>query len=128
LLGADETPGAYSATTARRASAWYAWALRAPDPVIYRLNESRTAEVGRAIIRDFPATLVCDDTAYHALQKQGGALRIAHCWGSRARKFIEPKTPRRSKCNQVLDLIGERSEVDAQLALSSWMADAFDPF
>jgi transposase len=81
VLGADETPWRLMGHQGKASKRWYAWALCAPNAVIYRLNESRSAEAARAIVREFAGTLVCDGyTAYAALQKQGSSFRIAHCW------------------------------------------------
>jgi transposase len=79
VLGADETPWRLLGHNGKASKRWYAWALCSPDAVIYRIDESRSAEAARAILRDFAGTLVCDGyTAYHALQKQGARFRIAH--------------------------------------------------
>jgi transposase len=113
VLGADETPWRLLGHNGKASKRWYAWALCAPDAVIYRINESRSAEAGRAIIRDFAGTLVCDGyTAYHALQKQGASFRIAHCWALARRKFIEAEDSAPVPCKQVLDLIGELYAVE----------------
>jgi transposase len=116
VLGADETPWRLLGHNGKASKRWYAWALCAPDAVIYRIDESRSAEAGRAIIRDFAGTLVCDGyTAYHALQKQGGAFRIAHCWAHVRRKFIEAEDSAPVACKQVLDLIGELYAVERSM-------------
>jgi transposase len=116
VLGADETPWRLMGHHGKASKRWYAWALCAPNAVIYRLDESRSAEAGRALIGDFGGTLVCDGyTAYHALQKQGGRFRIAHCWAHVRRKFIEAEPSAPAPCKEVLDLIGELYAVEREM-------------
>jgi transposase len=116
VLGADETPWRLLGHNGKASKRWYAWALCARDAVIYRIDETRSADAGRAIIRGFSGTLVCDGyTAYHALQKQGASFRIAHCWAHVRRKFIEAEDSAPSACREVLDLIGELYAVEREM-------------
>jgi transposase len=116
VLGADETPWRLMGHQGKASKRWYAWALCAPNAVIYRLDESRSAEAGRAILRTFAGTLVCDGyTAYSALQKQGASFRIAHCWAHVRRKFIEAEQSAPTACKEILDLIGELYAVEREM-------------
>lgn len=116
VLGADETPWRLMGHHGKASKRWYAWALCAPNAVIYRLDESRSAEAARAILHDFAGTLVCDGyTAYGALLKQGARFRIAHCWAHVRRKFIEAEQSAPSACKEVLDLIGELYAIEREM-------------
>lgn len=116
VLGADETTWRLMGHQGKASKRWYAWALCAPNAVIYRLDESRSAEAARALLGDFDGTLVCDGyTAYHALQKQGGRFRIAHCWAHVRRKYIEAESSAAAPCKEILDLIGELYAVEREM-------------
>ena len=116
VLGADETTWQLLGHRGKASKRWYAWALCADDAVLYRLDESRSAEAARKVIRDFKGTLVCDGyTAYQALKKQGASFRIAHCWAHVRRKFIEAEDSASAPCTQVLDLIGKLYEIERGL-------------
>jgi transposase len=113
VLGADETTWSLLGHRGKPSKRWYTWALCADDGVLYRLDESRSAEAARKILRDFKGTLVSDGyTAYHSLKKQGASFRIAHCWAHVRRKFIEAEVSARAQCAEVLDLIGKLYEVE----------------
>lgn len=78
VLGADETP--WRRMAGQRSKRWSAWALCAPNAVYYHLDESRSAEAAKKVLRDFSGTLVCDGySAYESLKKQGALFRVAHC-------------------------------------------------
>jgi transposase len=113
VLGADETPWHLLGHHGKASKRWYAWALCADDAVIYRIDESRSADAARKVLREFDGTLVCDGyTAYQALKKRGALFRIAHCWAHVRRKFIEAEDSSPKPCAQVLDLIGKLYEVE----------------
>jgi transposase len=113
VLGGDETPWKLLGNQGRASKRWYAWALCAEDAVVYRIDESRSAEAAKKVLRDFRGTLLCDGyTAYEALRKQEGAFRIAHCWAHVRRKFIEAEESAPKQCGEVLDLIGQLYEVE----------------
>lgn len=116
VLGADETPWHLLGHHGKASKRWYAWALCADDAVFYRIDESRSAEAARKVLRDFSGTLVCDGyTAYQSLKKQGAPFRIAHCWAHVRRKFVEAEQTAPAPCAQVLDLIGKLYEVERNL-------------
>lgn len=116
VLGADETPWKMlRARNKAKRKRWYAWALAAPDAVIYRIDSSRSAEAAARALGDFRGTLVCDGyTAYETLRKQRAGLRLAHCWAHARRKFweIEPLYP--DKCGPILELIGQLYGIEAE--------------
>jgi len=113
VLGVDETTWQLLGHRGKPSKRWYTWALCADDGVLYRLDESRSAEAASKIIGDFKGTLVSDGyTAYHALKKQGAGFRIAHCWAHVRRKFIEAEGSAKAQCAEVLDLIGKLYEIE----------------
>lgn len=117
VLGADETPWKLLGHSGKRSQRWYAWALCAADAVIYRIDESRSAEAAARVLRDFRGTIVCDGyTAYEALKKRGAAFRIAHCWAHVRRKFIEAEHTAPEQCREVLDLIGQLYAIEREAA------------
>jgi transposase len=116
VLGADETTWSLLGHRGKASKRWYAWALCADDAVLYRLDESRSAEAARKIIGDFKGTLVSDGyTGYQALKKQGASFRIAHCWAHVRRKFIEAESSAKAQCAEVLDLIGKLYAVERSI-------------
>jgi transposase len=116
VLGADETPWRLLGHNGKASKRWYAWALCAPDAVVYRIDESRSAEAARAVLRDFAGTLVCDGyTAYSALQKQGASFRIAHCWAHVRRKFIEAEDTAPGPCKEILDHIATLYAIEREM-------------
>ena len=116
VLGADETPWRLLGHNGTKSKRWYAWALAADDAVVYRIDESRSAEAAEKILRDFAGTLLVDGyTAYEGLRKRGALFRIAHCWAHVRRKFIEAHDTHAKECAEVLDMIGALYGVEREL-------------
>jgi transposase len=116
ILGADETPWKLLGNQGKSTKRGYVWALCADDAVVYRFDESRSAEAAKAILGNFSGSLVCDGyTAYESLKKQGIPVRIAHCWAHVRRKFIEAEASDPAPCKAVLDLIGRLYGVEREL-------------
>ena len=111
VLGADETP--WKMMKKGGSKRWYAWALCAEDAIVYRIDESRSAEAAKKVLRDFEGTLVCDGyTAYESLRKRGATFRIAHCWAHVRRKFIEARDTAPDACDEVLGFIAQLYEIE----------------
>lgn len=116
VLGADETSWRLLGHNGKASKRWYAWALCSQNAVVYRIDQSRSAQAARAIIRDFAGTLVCDGyTAYHALQKQGAGFRIAHCWAHVRRKYIEAGDTAPAAAKEILDHIAALYAIEREM-------------
>lgn len=110
VLGADETRWRMLDQKGRDAGVaknWQVWALAAPDAVVYRIEDSRSAEAAKNVLRDFAGVAMTDGYgAYEALAKRGGAFVVAHCWAHVRRKFVEAEAffP---EAKTAIDLIAE---------------------
>ena len=95
---------------------WQVWAVVCENAVSYRLLPSRSADAAAAVLEDFSQTLICDGyAAYAALQKRGGAFRIAHCWAHVRRKFVELESLHPELEETVLKHIGELYAIEREL-------------
>jgi transposase len=105
VLGGDETRWPLLGSKSQKR--WHAWALCAPDAVVYRIAEGRTAEEARAMLKDFCGILMVDGLgSYESYAGHGGRFTLVNCWAHVRRKFVEceEKFP---QATQAIELIGE---------------------
>lgn len=107
VIGADETHWPMLGTSDGENKRWQAWTVAASDAVCYRIQDSRSAEAGREVLRAYGGVVMADGySAYASLAKNGGRFELAHCWAHVRRKFIEVE-PVASIAAEMLDMIGE---------------------
>lgn len=117
VLGADETRWRMLDQKGRDAGVaknWQAWALAAPDAVVYRIEDSRSAEAAKKVLGGFAGVAMTDGyAAYEALAKRSGAFKVAHCWAHVRRKFVEAE-PFFAGAKTAIDLIGELYAIEGR--------------
>ncbi|MFL5298752.1 MAG: IS66 family transposase [Anaeromyxobacteraceae bacterium] len=110
VLGADETRWHMLDGKGRDAGVsknWQVWALAAPDAVVYRIEDSRSADAAKKVLGDFAGIAMTDGYAvYAALAKSGGRFIVANCWAHVRRKIIEAE-PFFAEAKQGVELIAE---------------------
>ena len=116
VVGADETR--WPLLGAPGATKWHAWALAAPEAIVYRIAPSRGVEAARAVLRGYRGCVIADGySAYSALrtreEETGAAFTLAHCWAHVRRKFLDAAAfyPQAA---EVVDLIGQLYACDAR--------------
>lgn len=115
VLGADETRWRMLDGKGRDAGVsknWQVWALAAPDAVVYRIEDSRSAGAAKKVLVDFDGVAMTDGYAvYTALAKSGGRFIVANCWAHVRRKLIEAE-PFFVEAKTVIELIRELYEIE----------------
>ncbi len=88
VLGADETR--WPLLGSKQQTRWHAWALGAPDAVVYRIQEGRDAEAARVLLREFSGVLMVDGLGtYQSVATKNRALSLVNCWMHVRRKYVE---------------------------------------
>ena len=89
ILGGDETR--WPLLGSKSQTRWHAWALCAPDAVVYRIQEGRDAKAARHLLQDFDGILMVDGlSTYESVAAgSGGKLTLVHCWMHARRKYVE---------------------------------------
>jgi transposase len=117
VVGADETRWRMLDQKGRDAGVaknWQVWALAAPDVVVYRIEDSRSAEAAKKVLGGFAGVAMTDGYgAYEALAKKSGAFTVAHCWAHVRRKFVEAE-PFFAEAKTAVDLIGELYAIEGR--------------
>src|SRR6266508_3037574 len=95
------------------AKQWQVWAVAAPDPVAYCIEDSRSAEAAKKALRGFKGAVMADGYGvYESLAKMPGSFVLAHCWAHARRKYRDVEHAFPAQVNEVVDLIGEIYAVD----------------
>lgn len=89
ILGGDETR--WPLLGSKSQTRWHAWALCAPDAVVYRIQEGRDTEAARHMLQEFGGILMVDgpSTYESAAAGSGGKLTQVNCWMHARRKYVE---------------------------------------
>ncbi|ATB27444.1 IS66 family transposase [Melittangium boletus] len=89
ILGGDETR--WPLLGSKSQTRWHAWALCAPDAVVYRIQEGRDAQAARHLLQDFDGIFMVDGlSTYESVAAgSGGKLTLVHCWMHARRKYVE---------------------------------------
>lgn len=89
ILGGDETR--WPLLGSKSQTRWHAWALCAPDAVVYRIQECRDVEAARHMLQDFGGILMVDGlSTYESVAAgSGGKLTLVNCWMHARRKYVE---------------------------------------
>jgi len=114
VIGADETywrlMGRKVETENKR---WWAWCIRGPNGVAFRILDSRSKEAAKEILQGYTGTVMADGYGvYAALAKKASAFVLANCWSHVRRKFWEIRENYPQPCEEILNLIGELFAVE----------------
>ena len=112
ILGADETR--WPLLGSKSQTRWHAWALCAPDAVVYRIQEGRDVEAARNMLKDFRGILMTDGlSTYESVAGKSAGMCLVNCWMHARRKFVEcaESFP---QANEALDMIAELYAVERE--------------
>jgi transposase len=103
---ADETRWPLLGMMGRKTKNWFVWSLAADDAVLYKIQDGRSNEEGRELLRDFKGVAVTDGyIVYDSLSKTNGFV-LANCWSHARRKFIEAEASEPGEAADFIDKIG----------------------
>jgi transposase len=112
ILGADETR--WPLLGSKHQTRWHAWALCAPDAVVYRIQEGRDAEAARALLGGFSGVLMVDGLGtYQSVADKNRSLSLVNCWMHVRRKYVECGE-KCAEAHQALELIGALYKVEEE--------------
>ena len=114
VIGADETRWPVMGKGNEGRDGWYAWCIRGPAGVAFRILDGRSKEAGRTVLQGYRGVVVADGYgAYSALAEDRAApFTLANCWAHVRRKFWEIRENYPASCQEILDLIAERYTVE----------------
>jgi transposase len=91
---------------------WQMWCLTAPDAVVHRIREDKSADTFRDLMDGYAGTVVCDALKTHEAGARGNdAIALAGCWAHVYRKFQEA-APDHPEAHLALKWIGQLYEID----------------
>jgi transposase len=90
VLGVDETTWRLLKTEEKgKSKTWWVWARRCDNAVHYTLDASRSAQVAKQLLGNYPGTVICDGyAAYESLSKSNPKLKLANCWAHARRELL----------------------------------------
>ena len=114
VIGADETRWPVTGEGNEGRDGWYAWCVRGPAGVAFRILDSRSKEAARTVLQGYRGVVVADGYgAYSALAEDRAApFTLANCWAHVRRKFWEIRENYPASCQEILDLIAELYTVE----------------
>ena len=109
----------------RKGKPWQMWCVTAPDIVVHRIREDKSAKSFVAFVGDFEGTIVCDAASTHDAGvddaarpiAEGGrdnkAIVLAGCWAHVFRRFKEA-APDHAEANFMMEWIQKLYAIDAR--------------
>ncbi|MEQ8985904.1 MAG: IS66 family transposase [Deltaproteobacteria bacterium] len=111
----DETRWPLLGVKGRKTKNWFVWSLVADHGVIYRIQDSRSNEAGKALLRDFSGVAVADGyVVYESLARQNG-FTLANDWCHVRRKLIEAEGSSPEIAGELLDEIGALFKIEREV-------------
>ncbi|OJT20553.1 hypothetical protein BO221_31675 [Archangium sp. Cb G35] len=112
ILGGDETR--WPLLGSKSQTRWHAWALCAPDAVVYRIQEGRDTEAARNMLKGFRGILMTDGlSTYESVAGKSAGMSLVNCWMHARRKYVECAEAFR-QANEALDMIAELYAVERE--------------
>jgi len=91
---------------------WQMWCLTAPDAVVHRIRDDKSANTFKDLMGGYTGTVVCDALKTHEAGARGNdAIALAGCWAHVFRKF-EEAAPDHPEAHLALKWIGRLYEID----------------
>jgi transposase len=116
IVGADETRWRILDGKGRdggEAKQWQVWAVAAPDAVAYSIEDSRSSEAAKKVLRGFAGVVMADGyKVYDSLAREPGGFVLANCWAHPRRKYLEVEHAFPAQVKEIVGLIGELYAVD----------------
>jgi transposase len=96
-------------------SKWWVWAVRAPNAVVYHLDEHRSKDAAATLLSNYHGVVMCDGyVAYLSLANQYPDVLLAHCWSHIRREFHELEERTKGASEGMLALIDELFAIDRE--------------
>jgi transposase len=91
---------------------WQMWCLTAPNVVVHRIRDDKSAATFRELVGNYRGTIVADALSTHeAGAREGPGIRLAGCWAHVFRRF-EEAMPDHPSAERALEWIGALYELD----------------
>jgi transposase len=91
---------------------WQMWCLTAPDAVVHRIRDDKSAATFRDLVGDYHGTIIADALATHAAGARGDpGIVLAACWAHVYRRFDDIKDDH-PDAEEALARIGALYEID----------------
>lgn len=110
VIGLDQT--SWPRLDGKGETPWQMWCLTAPDAVVHRIRDDKSAATFKDLMGSYTGTIVCDALKTHEAGARGNdAIALAGCWAHVYRKF-EEAAPDHPEANLALKWIGQLYEID----------------
>ncbi len=112
VIGLDQT--GWPRLEGDKGTPWQMWALTAPNIVVHRIKDDKSAATFRELLGGYAGVVVCDALKTHEAGARGNvSLRLAGCWAHVFRKYKEAE-PNHPEAARALAWIGELYAIDAR--------------
>jgi transposase len=114
VIGADETWWRVMGK-GQESKRWHAWAASTASAIYFRIEDSRSKEAAETLLGEYAGIVMCDGYGvYESLAATNARLVLAHCWAHVRRKFVDIETAFPQESKEIVDLIRELYEVEAE--------------
>jgi transposase len=114
VIGLDQTSWPRLETDATKP--WQMWALTAPDAVVHRIRDDKSAATFTDLVGEYRGVIVADALGTHAAGARGSPdIVLAGCWAHVYRRFAEA-APDHPEAERALAAIGALYEIDRDAA------------
>lgn len=117
----DETRWPLLGAKTHETKNWFVWGLVADKAIDYTILDSRSAEAGARVLRNFSGVAVGDGyVVYEVLANaEGGGFTLANDWCHARRKFLEAEASSPDEAKLFLDDIGELFGIERELEVQT---------
>jgi transposase len=110
VIGLDQTSWPRLESDATKP--WQMWCLTAPDAVVHRIRDDKSAATFVDLVGDYHGTIIADALSTHlAGARAGPGITLAACWAHVFRRFDEAKNDH-PEAEKALAWIGALYEID----------------
>jgi transposase len=110
VIGLDQTSWPRLETDASKP--WQMWCLTAPNVVVHRIRDDKSAATFKALVGDYQGTIIADALSTHdAGARDGPGIVLAGCWAHVLRRFRDAKDDH-PEAERALAWIGALYKID----------------
>lgn len=110
VIGLDQT--SWPRLDGEGSKPWQMWCLTAPDAVVHRIRDDKSAATFKLLVGEYNGVIVCDALKTHeAGVKDRTGVVLAGCWAHCIRKFRDAE-PDHPEAGRALELIGKLYEIE----------------
>jgi transposase len=110
VIGLDQTSWPRLETDASKP--WQMWCLTAPNVVVHRIRDDKSAATFKALVGDYVGTIIADALSTHdAGAREGPGIVLAGCWAHVLRRFRDAKDDH-PEAERALAWIGALYKID----------------